>query len=125
MNSRSGHTVTEELYSNTDTNASVSPSCMLMCYSNKFLTTQCFKCSPQNIGIDWDGPVPLDLDCVGVIVPETRCPLRDSEYAQLQSLCSLSRTLNSNFHGVDVYIGARRFTQHHANRSLNVLMDLF
>ena len=29
---------------------------------------------PQNIGIDWNGPVPLDQDGDGVIVPEMRCP---------------------------------------------------
>ena len=41
---------------------------------------------------DWDGPVPLsaDSDDDGVVIPETICPLNDSEFAQLQSLCSLS-----------------------------------
>lgn len=67
------------------------------------------------MGIDWDGPVPLESDNDdGVAVPETNCPLGDSEYAQLQSLCSLSRILSSNCHGVDVYVDARQFTQSHA-----------
>ena len=73
----------------------------------------------QNFGIDWDGPVPLsaDSDDDGVVVPETICPLNESEFAQLQSLCPLSRLLSSDCHGIDVYMEARQFASARLTRS--------
>ena len=55
----------------------------------------------KEYGVDWDGPIPgeVDMDVEAVVVPETNSPISQEDYDEL------FRTINplreSNFYGTD------------------------
>lgn len=60
----------------------------------------------NNIGIDWDGPVPVitDRQQNAVVVPETTCvlpPLSQEEFTR-----TINPLRDSEFFGIDIYIEA-------------------
>ena len=68
---------------------------------------------PQEFGIDWDGPVPLEVENDAVLVPVTPCPCRENHLPSIAAICSLQRVLNSDCHGVDIYLEALNYIRSH------------
>ena len=68
----------------------------------------------QEFGIDWDGPIPLEVEDDAVTVPNTPCPCSEHDLPSIAALCSLPRVLSSDCHGVDVYLEALNYTRSHS-----------
>lgn len=60
----------------------------------------------NNIGIDWDGPVPVvtDRQQNAVVVPETTCVLPHS--SQEEFVRTINPLRESGYFGIDIYIEA-------------------
>ena len=57
-------------------------------------------------GIDWDGPVPTDVEGDQeeiVPVPRIPCPLSDADFNILEQTFTTNMILGSQWHAVDVY----------------------
>lgn len=58
--------------------------------------------TPQEYGIDWDGPIPLtDDDADQVTVPECECPLTEEQFTQLQD--TILPLESSDNYGIDLF----------------------
>ncbi len=61
-----------------------------------------------HLGIDWDGPMPVDGDNI-VVVPHTFQPLSDEDYEEM-CLC-INPLAHSVDNGIDTYLEALRFVR--------------
>ena len=65
----------------------------------------------EEYGVDWDGPIPgeVDMDVEAVLVPETNSPISQEDYDEL------FRTINplreSNSYGIDIYVEVKEFVR--------------
>ena len=62
-------------------------------------------------GIDWDGPITDTDEAADLVeVAETLNPLEERDYSELQA--TISPFLDSDCHGVDLYIQTLEFVYH-------------
>ena len=65
----------------------------------------------EQYGIDWDGPLPAEIDVDTVEVPETHCPLSEEQYEEL--IVSIDPLRVSNSYAIDIYLETIEFVNTH------------
>ena len=71
---------------------------------------------PEDFGIDWDGPTPVEDRDGAINIPNTECILNENQINELnQRVCvtGLSRATTTPWEGVRCYQEVKQFVQNH------------
>lgn len=66
----------------------------------------------DNYGIDWDGPIPEELD-EGVVVPNITCPISNEDKEYLRQVYTEEIIIASDSHAVDIFMNIRDYVYDH------------